>query len=89
METNSQSDIELEEILTEESELILWNDDHNTFDHVINCLVKYCNHTKIQAEQCAYIVHHNGKCLVKRGPFEKIIPMASSLLKNGLTAEVK
>lgn len=89
METNSQNEIELHEILTDQCELILWNDNHNTFDHVIECLVKYCEHSRIQAEQCAYLVHHKGKCIVKRGPFEKVVPIANSLLKNGLTAEVK
>ena len=48
-------------------EIILFNDDVNTFDHVINTLVAYCDHTYEQAEQCAYIVHHSGKCAVKTG----------------------
>ena len=46
-------------------EIILFNDDVNTFDHVINTLVAYCDHTYEQAEQCAYIVHHSGKCAVR------------------------
>ena len=48
---------------SKEYEIILHNDDVNTFDHVINCLIRYCDHTLEQAEQCAYIVHYRGKCL--------------------------
>ena len=61
-----------QELLVEKSELLLYNDDVNTFDHVINMLCKYCEHDLIQAEQCAWIVHNNGKCMVKRGEFTKL-----------------
>ena len=47
---------------SKEYEIILHNDDVNTFDHVINCLIRYCDHPLEQAEQCAYIVHYRGKC---------------------------
>lgn len=66
--------------------IILHNDDVNTFDHVIDCLVKYCKHTPMQAEQCAHIVHFNGKTDVKRGSFKKLSPMFEALLDNGLSA---
>ena len=56
-------------------EIILFNDDVNTFDHVINTLVAYCDHTYEQAEQCAYIVHHSGKCAVKTGSYEELEPI--------------
>ena len=58
------------DLLTKEEEvynIILYNDDVNTFEWVIECLVKYCNHDSIQAEQCAHIVHYKGKCAVKEG----------------------
>jgi len=48
-----------------EHEIILYNDDVNTFDHVIKTLIAVCEHTPQQAEQCAMIVHYNGKCVVK------------------------
>ncbi len=82
---------EIEQIETlekKEHEIILFNDDVNTFDHVIECLVKICNHSYIQAEQCAFIVHYSGKCIVKTGPLVELIPKCNELLKEGLSAEV-
>ena len=71
-----------------EHEIILYNDDVNTFEHVIECLVKICDHTYIQAEQCAYIVHYSGKCSVKTGLLEELVPKCTALLESGLSAEV-
>ena len=68
---------------------MLYNDDVNTFDHVINQLVKYCDHNVIQAEQCAHIVHYNGKCQVKHGEFDKLRPICEALLEKGLTAKIE
>ena len=82
---------EIEEIsilVSKEHEIILYNDDVNTFDHVIECLVKICDHSYIQAEQCAYIVHYSGKCSVKTGLLEELIPKCTALLEAGLSAEV-
>lgn len=82
---------EIEQIDTledKEHEIILYNDDVNTFDHVIECLVKICDHSYLQAEQCAYIVHYSGKCTVKTGPLEDLIPRCTALLEEGLSAEV-
>lgn len=81
----------LEEVLLEEgpiSEIVLHNDDVNTFDHVILSLVEICKHEIIQAEQCAWIVHHNGKCSVKRGTFDQLEPMCTALLERGLSAVI-
>ena len=47
--------------------LVVYNDDFNTFDHVINTLIKVCKHEVHQAEQCTYIIHYQGKCAVKNG----------------------
>ena len=69
-------------------EIILFNDDVNTFDHVINTLVAYCDHTYEQAEQCAYIVHHSGKCAVKTGSYEELEPICNKLLEAQLSAEI-
>jgi len=71
-----------------EYEIILHNDDVNTFDHVIRCLVRICDQTAEQAEQCAYIVHYNGKCVVKTGSFEDLKPRCLLLLEQGLSAEL-
>jgi ATP-dependent Clp protease adaptor protein ClpS len=78
----------LEEKVTTHS-IILYNDDFNTFDHVISCLVQICNHEVIQAEQCAWIVHTNGKCNVKTGEYKELEPLCTSLLDKGLSAIIE
>jgi ATP-dependent Clp protease adaptor protein ClpS len=78
----------LEEKVTTHS-IILYNDDFNTFDHVISCLVQICNHGVIQAEQCAWIVHTNGKCIVKTGEYKELEPLCTSLLEKGLSAIIE
>lgn len=70
------------------NEIILYNDDVNTFDHVIDTLIAVCNHTSEQAEQCAILVHYKGKCTVKTGSFEELKPQCTQLLEAGLSAEI-
>lgn len=82
-------DVLVKELTAKTKAIILYNDDHNTFDHVIKCLVKYCGHSMIQAEQCAIIVHHNGKCDVKHGSYDKLKPVCEALLEQGLTAKIE
>lgn len=72
-----------------ERDLVLYNDDYNTFDFVIECLIQICDHDVIQAEQCTHIVHYNGKCVVKTGSYTKLNPMRSALLERGLSAVIK
>jgi ATP-dependent Clp protease adaptor protein ClpS len=82
----------LEEVLCETGpvkEIILHNDDVNTFDHVIESLVDICDHDPIQAEQCAWIVHYNGKCSVKRGTFDQLEPRCTALQERGLSADIR
>lgn len=84
----------LEELLTSEKivtskNLIVFNDDVNTFDHVIDSLIKVCRHNPIQAEQCTYIVHYKGKCDVKSGDWDTLEPMCTALLDRGITAEIQ
>ena len=79
------------ETLTEEgylNEIVLFNDEVNTFDHVIETLVDVCSHSYEQAEQCALLVHYKGKCVVKTGVYEELEPQCSQLLKAGLSAEM-
>lgn len=73
----------------EENKLVLWNDDVNTFDFVIECLIEICEHTLEQAEQCTILVHYKGKCIVKTGSMEKLKPMHEKLLSRGLTSEIQ
>lgn len=74
---------------TEEKQIVLFNDEVNTFDFVIESLIKVCGHDPIQAEQCTIIVHFKGKCSVKKGDFEELEPMCTALLDRGLTAEIQ
>ncbi|TDN81843.1 ATP-dependent Clp protease adaptor protein ClpS [Salegentibacter sp. 24] len=81
----------LEEVKTttqKENEIVLYNDDYNTFDHVIETLIYACEHTPVQAEQCAILVHYKGKCTVKTGSFDELKPRCSKLLEEGLSAEI-
>lgn len=76
------------EKLVAEHEIVLYNDDVNSFEHVINTLVDYCNHTPVQAEQCAHLVHYKGKCAIKVGSFDELKPIYGALVDNGLSAEL-
>lgn len=82
-----------EAVLEEEAigfnhEIIVYNDDVNTFDHVIATLVRVCQHDELQAEQCALLVHYKGKCTVKTGAIEVLKPQCTALLDAGLSAEL-
>ena len=80
---------EVIELIDDECHLILYNDDVNTFDHVIDTLVEVCHHTFEQAEQCAIIVHFKGKCDVKTGSYEYLKPLCTALLDAGLSAQIE
>ena len=64
--------------------LVLHNDDEHSFDYVINTLVEICKHEKVQAEQCAHIVHYKGQCEVKQGNEGELKNMQQQLLAKGL-----
>lgn len=78
----------LQEEISTQNEIVLHNDDVNTFDHVIETLMHACDHTPEQAEQCSLIVHYNGKCTVKTGLYDDLKPRCSMLLEAGLSAEI-
>ena len=84
-----QEEFEVLEREITEHKIVLFNDDVNTFDHVIEMLIHACDHTPLQAEQCALIVHYNGKCSVKTGPYEELQPRCTLLLEAGLSAEIQ
>ncbi len=83
-----QEDISVAEKETGQNEIVLYNDDVNTFDHVITTLIYACEHTPEQAEQCSIIVHYKGKCTVKTGEFDELKPRCTMLLDAGLSAEI-
>lgn len=68
--------------------LVLHNDDVHTFDYVIKALVDICRHTVEQAEQCTILIHYKGKCVVKSGSYETLLPMHTGLLDKQLTSEI-
>lgn len=78
----------LQEDVAKQNEIILFNDNVNTFDHVIETLIYACEHTPEQAEQCSIIVHYKGKCTVKTGEYDDLKPRCTKLLDAGLTAEI-
>ena len=88
---------EVEELVLEEVEtktdsnknLILYNDDFNTFDFVIESLIKVCSHDTIQAEQCTFLVHYAGKCAVKISSYKKLKPLREALIERGLSAQIE
>ena len=80
--------VSTKEVTSKNNEIIVYNDDVNTFDHVIDTLIRVCAHTPEQAEQCSLIVHYNGKCTVKTGPIDKLKPQCTALLYAGLSAEI-
>ena len=69
-------------------QLLIYNDDINSFDWVIECLMKYCGHEYEQAGQCALIIHNKGKCSVKQGDLDKLTPIKEALLESHLDARI-
>lgn len=70
-------------------DLVVWNDDVNTFEWVIETLIEICGHTYEQAEQCAYIIHFNGKYAVKTGFYEDLKPMCDAITERGIGATLE
>jgi ATP-dependent Clp protease adaptor protein ClpS len=87
-ERKIQEEVETLEEETNQFEIVLFNDDVNTFDFVIDSLIEVCEHTLEQAEQCTILVHYKGKCTVKTGEYKDLKPRCSKLLNKGLSAEI-
>lgn len=83
-----QESLQVDEKEQDLNEIVLFNDDVNTFDHVIQTLIDVCEHSPEQAEQCSLIVHYNGKCTVKTGEYKDLKPRCTRLLQAGLSAEI-
>lgn len=83
---------EQEDVLVVEQKqraLVVYNDDVNTFDFVIETLVKYCDHEPEQAIQCTYLIHYKGQCAVKNGSYKQLKPICEAILEKGLTAKIE
>lgn len=87
-DTLSKEEVILKEQTVKKHQLILFNDNVNTFDHVIDLLIKVCDHDAIQAEQCATLVHYSGKCSIKKGEYKELEIIGEILADNGLTVEI-
>ncbi|MFC0183864.1 ATP-dependent Clp protease adaptor protein ClpS [Pseudarcicella hirudinis] len=79
----------LEEVVDiDQRDLIVYNDEVNTFDFVIETLMEVCGHTPEQAEQSTLLIHYKGKCSVKKGSFDELAPMRNDICRRGISAEV-
>ena len=90
MQPFEENEVEvLDEVVeTELCTLIVFNDEVNTFDYVIDTLMEVCEHTPEQAEQCTLIIHYKGKCAVKNGSWEELVPKRNEICRRGISAEV-
>ncbi len=88
-ETEVLEELDVLDRVVDSKNLIVFNDDVNTFDHVIESLIKVCKHEPVQAEQCTWLVHYKGKCQVKAGDWETLEPMCTGLLDRGISAEIQ
>ena len=87
-EIETEELVDTEVTTTDVNNLVIFNDDVNTFDHVINTLIDVCEHTPEQAEQCTLLVHYKGRCAVKSGELAKLAPLRNAICKRGISAEV-
>ncbi|RAK65982.1 ATP-dependent Clp protease adaptor ClpS [Hymenobacter edaphi] len=92
MNTNPQiahdEDVLLLEETTDLRDLVVYNDDINTFDHVIQTLIDVCQHEPMQAEQCTLLIHYKGQCAVKMGTYEELEPLCTAIHDRGISADV-
>jgi len=84
----TQEDSDTDVVTDTHHNLIVWNDEVNTFDWVIESLVDICDHSPEQAEQCALFIHHKGKYGVKKGSFDFLRPKAEALIDRGIQATI-
>ena len=73
---------------TDVKNLVVFNDDINTFEHVTSTLIRVCKHSAEQAEQCTWIIHYKGKCTVKNGSFDDLRPMKDAICEAGIDARI-
>lgn len=84
-----EQEIALQELIGNQAKVVVYNDDHNTFDWVIQCFVEVCRHSAAQAEQLSYIIHFKGKATVKSGSMKELRPIKEALTDRGLSAVIE
>lgn len=89
IQTDSSEETDLLTLTEDPCHLIVWNDDVNTFEWVIETLMDICGHSYEQAEQCAYIIHFHGKYAVKKGSFEDLKPPCDAITERGINATIE
>jgi len=87
--TRVEEDVDTLTAVDEPYQLIVWNDEVNTFEWVIETLVEICGHSVEQAEQCAMIIHVKGKYAVKKGEYETLKPLCDAITDRGIGATVE
>lgn len=87
--TDSRNEVDVMTSHEEPCSLIVWNDEVNTFEWVIETLIQVCGHSQEQAEQCSYIIHFQGKYAVKEGSYEELKPMCDAITERGIGATVE
>lgn len=85
---NIKPDAGEKDLLAATKDLVVHNDDFNTFDFVIQTLIEVCHHDSEQAHQCTLIIHFKGKCVVRSGAFSILYPMYREILTRGITATI-
>jgi ATP-dependent Clp protease adaptor protein ClpS len=87
--TKKKIALETSKVNQRERNLIVYNDDVNTFEFIIDSLIVVCKHEREQAEQCTHIIHYKGKCAVKVGSFRKLQPLCEALADRGISAVIE
>ena len=87
--TQLWEDVEISTDVEEPCSLVVWNDEVNTFEWVIETLIEVCGHTYEQAEQCSYFIHYRGKYAVKQGSYEELKPLCDAITERGIGATVE
>jgi ATP-dependent Clp protease adaptor protein ClpS len=88
-DSQHQEDIDVLTLTEDPCHLIVWNDEVNTFEWVIETLMEVCGHSHEQAEQCAYIIHFHGKYAVKNGSFDDLKPICEAITERGINATIE
>lgn len=89
IETDKEEDRDVLTLTEDPCHLVVWNDEVNTFEWVIETLMQVCGHTHEQAEQCAYIIHFQGKYAVKNGTYDDLKPCCDAITERGINATVE
>ena len=88
-ETMVETDVDVLTDLEKPYQIVVWNDEVNTFEWVIETLIKVCNHTEEQAEQCAMLIHTRGKYAVKNGGYDELKPQCDAITDRGIGATLE